>query len=216
MSGRLTPSKSDVERCAHYIAQGGVAVVPTDTLYGLAASITHPKAVECVLRIKERSAQQGMPVLLASAEQASQVGEAPRFFAELGAAFWPGGLTLVVKARPVVHRGIMDNRGTVAVRVPGMYVTRELARLVGTPLTGTSANPRRQQPPASAEEARSLLGKSIDCVLDGGHVGGTPSTIIDLTTDPICLIRTGAVPVEEIRRIVPELASQGMRASDTE
>ncbi len=180
-----------------------MAAVPTDTLYGLAASIALPHAVARVLQIKGRAAARGMPVLLASTEQAAHVGEAPRYFAQLGAAFWPGGLTLVIRALPGVDRGVQDGRGTVAVRVPGMTVTRELARLVGAPLTGTSANPSAQPPPASAQEARASLGDSVDFVLDGGSVGGTPSTIIDLTTEPVRLIRAGAVPIQELRRIVP-------------
>ena len=153
MSDEHPPVGTDVARCAELIAAGGVVVIPTDTLYGLAASIAIPEAVARVLAIKGRAGDQGMPLLLASAEQASQVSEIAPCFAELGAAFWPGGLTLVVPALPSVSRSVVDARGTVALRVPGMSAARELARMAGTPLTGTSANRTGEPPPATAAEA---------------------------------------------------------------
>ena len=122
---------SGVPECAEVIAAGGVAVIPTDTLYGLAASISNPDAVARVVAIKGHVVDRGMPVLLASAEHVSLVGTAVPFLAELGTAFWPGGLTLVVPALADVTPLVTDARGTVAVRVPGMPSTRELARLVG-------------------------------------------------------------------------------------
>ena len=140
MSGSAHPVDADIDRCARVIAAGGVAVVPTDTLYGLAAGITAPAAVARVAAIKGRAPGTGMPVLLASSEQVAVVGAAVPYLEELGAAFWPGGVTLVIPARPEIDPHIADARRTVAVRVPGMATTREVCRRAGAPITGTSAN----------------------------------------------------------------------------
>ena len=202
-----------VRECAEVIATGGVAVIPTDALYGLAASISNPDAVARVLAIKGRAVDRGMPVLLASAEQVSLVGTSVSFLAELATAFWPGGLTLVVPALADVTPLVTDARGTVGVRVPGMPATRELARLVGSPLTGTSANRAGEPPPVTADEAVAAIGSHVDHVLDGGRVGGRPSSIVDLTTDPPQVLRAGAIHITELRQIVPALvdASPGDR-----
>lgn len=196
---------ADVAACAEVIRDGGVAIVPTDTLYGLAASIRATKAVARVQAIKARPTGQGMPVLLASTEQVVQVGQTAPRFAELAAAFWPGRLTLVILAVPELDPVITDERGTVAVRVPDLRVTRELSRLVGVPLTGTSANPAGARPPVTVAEANVRLTERVDFVLDWGRVGGTASTIVDLTTDPPRLLRAGPVTRATLLQIVPEL-----------
>lgn len=199
------PTEDAVDRCAATIANGGVAVVPTDTLYGLAASITDPEAVSRVIAIKQREAGAGMPVLLASAEQIGLVGCLVPYLNDLGAAFWPGGLTLVIPAHPHLDPRIADARGTVAVRVPGMAVAREVSRRAGVPITGTSANRHGHPPPTTADQARAEVGDVVDALLDGGPVGGTASTIVDLTSERPTILRMGTVNVEEIRQIAPDV-----------
>ncbi|MBM4435905.1 MAG: threonylcarbamoyl-AMP synthase [Actinobacteria bacterium] len=194
---------ADLHACAQVLAAGGVAVVPTDTLYGLAASIADAAAVARVLAIKTRPSSHGMPVLLASPEQAEYVGEAALYLRELGAAYWPGGVTLVIPALPAVPAGVCDARRTVAVRVPGLELTRELARQAGAPLTGTSANRAGEPPPATVAQLHPAVGAAVDYILDGGRVGGRPSTIVDLTTSPPRVLRDGAVSLADLRRIVP-------------
>ena len=203
MSRSTPPTDAAIDRCARVIGGGGVAVVPTDTLYGLAASITNAEAVARVAAIKGRALGTGMPVLLASSEQVAVVGADAPFLQELGAAFWPGGLTLVIPARPEIDPQITDARRTVAVRVPGMAVTREICRRAGAPITGTSANRHGDPPPTTAAEAHAALGDAVDALLDGGPVGGTASTIVDLTGDRPRILRAGAVSWDELRRIAP-------------
>ncbi|MDE2991127.1 MAG: L-threonylcarbamoyladenylate synthase [Chloroflexota bacterium] len=209
MSRSGQPTDTAIDRCARVIAGGGVAVVPTDTLYGLAASIVNPEAVARVAAIKGRALGTGMPVLLASSEQVAIVGADAPYLQELGAAFWPGGVTLVIPARPEIDPRITDARRTVAVRVPGMAVTREVCRRAGAPITGTSANRHRDPPPTTAAEARAALGDSVDDVLDdvldGGPVGGTASTIVDLTGNRPRILRPGAVSWDALRRIAPTI-----------
>ena len=206
------PTDDEISRCATTIANGGVAVVPTDTLYGLAASIADAKAVARVVAIKRRGPGVGMPVLMASAEQVRTVGDVVRHLDELGAAFWPGGLTLVIPARPELDARIADARRTVAVRVPGMEATREVSRRAGVPITGTSANRRDQVPPTTVVEARAALGSAVDAFLDGGPVMGTASTIVDLTSDPPSMLRAGAISLDDLRRVAPQLVEGSVRS----
>ncbi len=184
-----------------------MAVVPTDTLYGLAAGITNAEAVARVAAIKGRALGTGMPVLLAASEQVAAVGFDAPYLEELGAAFWPGGVTLVIPARPAIDPRITDARRTVAVRVPGMAVTREICRRAGAPITGTSANRHGDPPPTTAADARAALGDTVDALLDGGPVGGTASTIVDLTGDRPRILRAGAVTWDDLRRIAPTIAN---------
>ena len=213
MSRSTSPTDAAIDRCARVIAGGGVSVVPTDTLYGLAAGITNAEAVARVAAIKGRALGTGMPVLLASSEQVAGVGASAPYLEELGAAFWPGGLTLVIPARPEIDAHITDARRTVAVRVPGMAVTREICRRAGAPITGTSANRHGDPPPTTAAEARAALGNAVDALLDGGPVGGTASTIVDLTGDRPRILRAGAVSWDDLRRIAPTIVDAPTGAS---
>ena len=213
MSRSTLPTDAAIDRCARILAGGGVAVVPTDTLYGLAANIANREAVARVAAIKGRALGTGMPVLLASSEQVAVVGASAPYLEELGAAFWPGGVTLVIPARPEIDPRIADARRTVAVRVPGMAATREVCRRAGAPITGTSANRHGDPPPTTAAAARAALGEAVDDLLDGGPVGGTASTIVDLTGDRPRILRAGAVSWDDLRRIAPTIADSPTGAS---
>ncbi len=194
---------ADLARCAKLLADGGVAAIPTDTLYGLAASIRAPKAVGRVLAIKTRRPGGGVPVLVASAAQAAEIAEMSPDARRLAQAFWPGAVTLVLPARPGVDRRLLGPDGTIGLRVPAADVVRDLVRLVGAPLTGTSANEHDEPPPLTAGEAKDAVGHLVDLVLDGGAGGGAPSTVIDLATDPPRILRAGAVDPPTIQAIVP-------------
>ena len=196
-------STSAVARCARLLAAGGVAAIPTDTLYGLAASIRAPEAVARVLGIKTRDPGAGIPVLVASVAQAGEIADLSPEARRLARAFWPGALTLVLPAGPCVDRRLLGPDGTVGVRVPASGVVRDLIRLVGAPLTGTSANLHNQPPPMTAQAAAVAVGHVVDLVLDGGPGAGAPSTVIDLAHDPPLILRAGAVDAPAIRAVVP-------------
>ena len=198
-------SAAEVTRCARLLAAGGVAAIPTDTLYGLAASIRAPDAVARVLRIKRRSPGGGVPVLVESAAQAAEIADLSPGARRLAQAFWPGAVTLVLPARPDVDRRLLGPNGTVGVRVPAAAVVRDLVRLVGAPLTGTSANEHDQPPPMTAQAAGDAVGRLVDLVLDGGAGGGAPSTVIDLARDPPRILRSGAVDAPTIQAVVHDV-----------
>ncbi|MDE2869984.1 MAG: L-threonylcarbamoyladenylate synthase [Chloroflexota bacterium] len=198
-----------VARCARLLADGGVAAIPTDTLYGLGASVRAPEAVARVLRIKTRDSGAGIPILVESAAQAGEFADMSPHARRLARAFWPGAVTLVLPARPGLDRRLLGPAGTVGVRVPASGVVRELVRRVGAPLTGTSANLHNQPPPMTAQAAADAVGTLVDLVLDGGPGAGAPSTVIDLVQDPPLILRAGAVDVATIRAIVPAVRPPG-------
>lgn len=208
MADGVAPA-AEVARCANLLAMGGIAAIPTDTLYGLAASIRQPDAVARMLQIKRRTPGSGVPILVASAAQAGEVAEMSAESRRLARAFWPGAVTLVLPARMDVDRRLLGPNGTVGVRVPASGVVRDLVRLVGAPLTGTSANLHNAPPPMTAQAAADAVGRLVDMVLDGGEGGGAPSTVINLASDPPRILRAGAVDATVIRAVVPGVRPPG-------
>ena len=199
--------KPDVAQCARLLAEGGIAAIPTDTLYGLAASIRRPDAVARVLRIKGRYPGSGVPILVADMTQAREIAGISPDAERLAEAFWPGAVTLVLPARLGVDERLLGPHRTVGVRVPAGGMVRDLIRRVGAPLTGTSANLHNEPPPMTAHAADDAVGRLVDLVLDGGSGAGAPSTVINLAQDPPLILRAGAVDAPAIQAIVPAVRS---------
>ncbi len=195
--------KPDVAQCARLLAAGGIAAIPTDTLYGLAASIRKPDAVARVLQIKGRDPGSGVPILVADMTQAREIAGISPDAERLAGAFWPGAVTLVLPARLGVDERLLGPNRTVGVRVPAGGIVRDLIRRVGAPLTGTSANLHNEPPPMTAHAAAAAVGSLVDLVLDGGSGAGAPSTVINLAQDPPLILRAGAVDTPTIQAIVP-------------
>jgi L-threonylcarbamoyladenylate synthase len=122
--------------------------------------------------------------------------------------FWPGPLTLVVPASPGVCDEITGGLGTVAVRVPGLALPRRLARELGRPITGVSANLVGHPPCRTAADVARVFPEGVDLILDGGPTpGGAPSTILDLTTDRPTLLREGILPRSALATYLPDLTT---------
>jgi L-threonylcarbamoyladenylate synthase len=188
-------------RAVEILRRGGLVAYPTDTVYGLGALPTDAAAVERLFTAKQRRPDQSTPLLIAGPRDLMLVtDDVPEVAQNLIRDFWPGGLTIVLEKSPTFHsRAITGN--TVGVRVPDHVVPRELVRLLGAPITGTSANIAGGAEPLTADDVREQLGSSIDLVIDGGRTpGGTPSTVIDCTVDPPKVLRAGAISREELVR----------------
>ncbi len=177
-----------------------MVAVPTDTLYGLAADALNTEAIEKVFAIKERPDGMALPVLLSDLEQLESVASrAPDAVATLAEAYWPGPLTLILERRDTLPLRLTAGGTTVAVRVPAHPVPRELARLLGRPITGTSANLSGAPDPRSLDELREQVGDRVDCLIElGPSPAGTASTILDLSGNEPRLVREGAIPFAEI------------------
>ena len=187
------------ERAAAELRAGGTLILPTDTVYGLAALPTHPGAVERLFELKDRGAHQPVAVLVAEVHQALELvdfesAEVERWMAEL----WPGPLTLVL-ARSAFARQLAlggDDR-TIGVRCPDHSFVRALAAEVG-PIATTSANRHGEPTPTSAREAAASLAGAVSLVVDGGPAGTVASTVVDASVTPWAILREGAIPAASL------------------
>lgn len=191
---------------ATVIGRGGLVVLPTDTLYGVAGDAFNPSAVTSLLAAKGRGRNMPPPVLIAGldvlAALTNDLSPAARRLAE---AFWPGGLTLIGWAQPSLAWDLGDTGGTVAVRVPDHPIALDLLRACG-PLATSSANLSGHAPAATASEAREQLAADVEVYLEYGEiVASVPSTIVDATTDTLRVVRQGAVSLEQLRSVVPDV-----------
>jgi len=191
----FAPDPASIGRAAAVLRNGGIAAVPTDTLYGLAADPFNPAAVSRLFTIKERETGKAIPLVAASIEQVrARFGPLPPLAERLAARLWPGPLTLVVHAPPSIAYEVTEAGRTVGIRVPAHDVTRALCEAVGAPLTATSANISGRPATADPSVVASELGARIDLLVDAGTTaGGPPSTIVDVTGSELRLVRAGAI-----------------------
>jgi L-threonylcarbamoyladenylate synthase len=194
-------TEATLDEAAKVLRSGRLVAYPTDTVYGLAARPSDDAAVERLFQAKRRSPDQSTPILIASPRDLAAVAANVADFVQgLIREFWPGALTIVVERAPAFRtRAVVGS--TVGVRVPDHDVPRELVRLLGEPITGTSANIAGGPDPLTAEDVRSQLGELVDLVIDGGRCpGGRPSTLVDCSRDPPVVLREGAISREELVR----------------
>lgn len=192
-----------IDEAVHALARGALVVVPTDTVYGLAADAFNPAAVAALLAAKGRGRQMPPPVLVPDVRTLD--GLATRISDEvrtLVANFWPGGLTIICHAHTSLAWDLGETAGMVAIRMPDHPAALALLARTG-PLAVSSANLTGQPAALSAEAAFAQLGGSVAVYLDAGRVtGGLASTIVDATGDALRLVRAGAVPLELLQSVV--------------
>jgi tRNA threonylcarbamoyl adenosine modification protein (Sua5/YciO/YrdC/YwlC family) len=195
-----------LDAAADAIARGQLVLLPTDTVYGVAADAFTPAAVTGLLAAKNRGRAMPVPVLIGEASTlGGLVTDLPDSAQRLAEAFWPGGLTLVVEHAPSLAWDLGDAEGTVAVRLPDDDLTRDLLRRTG-PLAVSSANRSGRPAATTAQEAAEQLGERAAVVLDGGpRSSSAASTIVDCTAPTPRVLRVGAIAVDQLREIVPEL-----------
>jgi tRNA threonylcarbamoyl adenosine modification protein (Sua5/YciO/YrdC/YwlC family) len=195
------------------LGRGELVVVPTDTVYGVAADAFSAAAVGRLLDAKGRTRQSPPPVLIPGvATLDALAAEVPDQVRDLVAEFWPGGLTVILRAQPSLDWDLGETRGTVALRMPDSRIALELLQEVG-PLAVSSANATGEPAAMDADAAESMLGESVSVYLDGGvlapHEGSaasTGSTIVDATGlstgGGIRIVRHGVISDAEIERVV--------------
>ena len=197
------------------IGKGELVVLPTDTVYGVAADAFNPKAVTRLLEAKGRGRQSPPPVLIPGIPTLDALAETvPDEVRALVAAFWPGGLTVILPARASLNWDLGDTDGTVALRMPSNRVVLEILSETG-PLAVSSANLTGQPAAMTAQEAQRMLGDSVSIYLDDGEAGAdypdadaaTGSTIVDATglllpDGKLRIVRSGVIDDAAIREIV--------------
>jgi len=196
------PEASLIRYAADQIRSGQVLGMPTDTFYGLAADPFNLRAVERVYEIKSRSRHKPLSLLIADVDQAKELAKAlPDEFYALAKKFWPGPLTVIVKAGSRLPLKVTANTGNVALRVPNAKIPLEVVRAAAIPITATSANLSGESECTTAEAVKEQLGVRVPIIVYGGtSPRETASTIIDLTDDEKrwTILREGAIPSEEI------------------
>ena len=190
-------NRADVVAAAQIVAAGGIVVYPTETLYALGADAGNAAALQRLVELKGREPGKAISVLVGSLEMLSQiVEEVPEQAAELMRRFWPGPLTIVLRARPSVSAVLTGDSGGIGVRLSSHAVATALVRAVGRPVTTPSANPAGQVPPQRLDEARRYFGAAIDAYVDAGTLPGEPaSTVVD-ARQVLRVIRPGAIAAE--------------------
>jgi L-threonylcarbamoyladenylate synthase len=197
----------DPERAAACLRAGGLAVIPTETVYGLAADASDPQAVARVFEVKGRPADHPLIVHIAAAgELADWAAEVPPFAVALADACWPGPLTMLLRRSERVGDWITGGRDTVGIRVPAHRLTQRVLALVGG-LAAPSANRFGKVSPTTAQHVLDDLGELLDprrdVVLDGGASPvGVESTIVDCTSFPPQMLRPGGIPTENIAQLL--------------
>jgi tRNA threonylcarbamoyl adenosine modification protein (Sua5/YciO/YrdC/YwlC family) len=193
-----------VSMAAAALREGGVVVLPTDTVYGIAALPFDAAATAALFALKGRASGAPLAVLCADLEQAAALTDpdvAPSL-RTVGDRWWPGPLTVVVRRAPGLALHLGEPAGTIGVRVPDHDFVRALAAAVG-PIATTSANHHGEAtPPTAMAAAASLLG-DVALVVDGGPLDGVASTVIDATTTPWTVLRKGPLPAAEILASAP-------------
>jgi tRNA threonylcarbamoyl adenosine modification protein (Sua5/YciO/YrdC/YwlC family) len=196
-----TPDMRLISYVADRIKQGQVVGMPTDTFYGLAADPLNLRAVDLIYDVKTRSRHKPLSLLIESVEQAEYLARPlPDVFYAITRKYWPGPLTIIVKASSRLPLKVTANTGNVALRVPASRIAVEVIRAAGVPITATSANISGASECTTAEGVRQQLGKSISLIVDGGpSPRDVASTIINMS-DPghIGILRQGAIPESDL------------------
>nr|WP_143762118.1 L-threonylcarbamoyladenylate synthase [Isoptericola variabilis] len=195
-----------IDEAVNTISRGGLVVLPTDTVYGIAADAFDAAAVAALLAAKGRGRQMPPPVLVPDARTLDGLAtDVPDDARRLVEAFWPGGFTIILRSQPSLQWDLGETHGTVALRMPDHEAALALLRRTG-PLAVSSANKSGQAAALEAGEARVQLGDAVACYLDGGPVtGGVASTIVDATGEHLRVVRQGAVSLEALREVAPVL-----------
>ena len=200
LRGGLVPSLGEqIDEALRVLKWGGLVVFPTDTVYGLGADPRNPDAVARVYDVKRRSRDMALPLLASGVRQVATVAVMACAARLLARRYWPGALTLVLPRKPEFPGFVAGGGPTLAVRVPRHRVPVALARGLGVPIVGTSANISGRASPVTAAEAAEQLGGLVEFIIDGGACpGGIESTVIDVSGGKPRALRHGALRADAV------------------
>jgi len=194
-----------IEMIVGLLQRNGVMVYPTETFYGLGVNGLAADAIRKVYRLKKRDSLKPLSVVISDLSMLYRItSEVPVIYRQLIQKFWPGPLTLILKASSTVPEELQGRAGTIGVRLTGHKWVRYLVRQANFPITATSANISGREEISNPEEARELFGGVVDLIVDGGETGGfLPSTVLDLSGNKPRLIREGAIPLSRLEKYLP-------------
>jgi L-threonylcarbamoyladenylate synthase len=191
---------ASAQHAARVLNEGGLIALPTETVYGLGADASNPRAVARIFAAKQRPADHPLIVHLGQASQITDwARDIPPVTWQLAEAFWPGPLTVILARAPGVLDAVTGGMDTVALRVPDHPLALSVLQQFGRGIAAPSANRYGRVSPTSAEHVRQELGDAVDLLLDGGPCTvGIESTIVDLSTGAIQVLRPGAITAEDL------------------
>jgi L-threonylcarbamoyladenylate synthase len=200
---QVNPQKLDretIEVVCDALTKGAIISYPTETFYGLGASIYSPTAIERIFTLKGRAEGKPLPVIIPDRSTLEALTtDVPGIALTLMKKFWPGGLTLIFWASPCVSPRITGGTGKIGVRISSHLIAQQIASTLNSPLTATSANLSGEKNCSTAQEVYDILGDKIDIIIDGGKTEGIlPSTVLDLTQTPPRIVRAGVIGEEWI------------------
>ncbi len=200
----FSPSTQILVEVREVVKKGGIVSLPTETFYGLATDGLNPQAIRRVYEVKKRNIRRPISLLVRDRDLLSPlVEEIPPMGERLMEAFWPGPLTLILKASPLVPRMVVNPSGGVGLRVSSSPLVSSLLRELDVPLTATSANISGSSPLHDPQKIYSIFKGKVNLFLDAGPLkDGLPSTVLDLTGPEIGLLRKGRIKPEEIEEVL--------------
>jgi L-threonylcarbamoyladenylate synthase len=197
------PDVPAIEEVADVLLEGGICGLPTDTVYGLAASSTNAEAVRRLYRIKGREPGKPIPLLIHSMRDLPRlVREIPEAIEPLLERYWPGALTIVFRKHTGSFAGVTSDE-TIGIRMPDDMVTLAVLSMVARPLAVTSANPAGKPPAVTPDEVLEAFGDKLDCLLDAGRTPGEEvSTVLSVVESPFRVLRQGAVSFQALKELL--------------
>lgn len=200
----LNPEQDKIRIAAEEIKKGNLVAFPTETVYGLGADATNSSAVIKIFKAKNRPLDNPIIVHIYDTKQLEEVAyDIPEIAYELTKKFWPGPLTIVLKRNSRIAKETSAGLDTVSVRCPMHPIARELIKESATPIAAPSANKSGRPSPTNAKHVIEDFGDEINVIIDGGRtIFGVESTVVDLTQKVPVLLRPGALPVEQIEKVI--------------
>lgn len=193
--------RDKIKKISQYLKMDGVIVYPTETFYALGANCFSKQAIQAIYRLKKRPPSKPLSVVISDLDMLQEiVSEIPMAFEPLIANFWPGPLTLVLKAAPRVPKELRGPSGSIGVRLTEHEWLRSLVRHASFPITATSANISGEKDISDPANAWQEFNGKVDLIVDGGETKGhLPSTVLDLSSKGVRIIREGAVPLSQLK-----------------
>jgi len=196
-----------LEYIAEEFRKGKIIVYPTETFYGLGANPFNRETVKKIYHLKKREFGKPLPIIIHDKNQVEELAhDIPDMFYRISEKFWPGPLTIVLKARPIFPEEMVGEEKTIGMRLPNFEWLRKLVDKTGFPIIATSANISGEGEISSPVELTKIFYGEVDLIVDGGKTSGKkPSTVLDLTGNKPKIIREGIISKKEINEFLEEI-----------
>jgi L-threonylcarbamoyladenylate synthase len=204
------PEKDKIKLAAEVLRQGGLVAFPTDTVYGLGADATNEKSVKQIFKVKKRPLVKALPILIAAKKDLGKYTSGnSRKIKKIIDKYWPGPLTIILEKKKNIPSTVTAGKKTIGIRVPNHPIALALIRALGRPLATTSANISDKPSPTTVRGVKKYLNKKIDMILDSGKTKfGQESTVLDYTTSPPTLLRSGAIKAKTLEKLINKIRTK--------